>query len=83
MGNVPTVVQGAYRTPEAAAYLGIAERSLAREYASGKIVPRRFGRILLYPRDELDRWLAELPEAKPSDVATPERHPAQQKGGAE
>lgn len=63
--------QGALRPGAAADYLAISKRALAREFAAGNIAPRRHGRCLLYPIAELDRWLFELPEAQPSDVASP------------
>ena len=79
----PTLMlQGAYRPPAAARYLAISERALGREYAAGRITPRRHGRCLLYPRPELDRWIESQPKANPADIETPDRHPAQKKGAA-
>lgn len=49
---------------EAAAYLSMSPRTLARERAAGKIIPKRTPAGLRYPRAELDRYAESLPDAE-------------------
>jgi len=49
----------ALRAREAAPALGISERHLWSLTNQGKIPHVRIGRSVIYPRDVLERWLAE------------------------
>jgi len=49
----------ALRPREAAQALGISERHLWTWTNQGRIPHVRIGRSVIYPRDVLDRWLAE------------------------
>lgn len=57
--------------PLAAAYSGRSVRDLERLVAAERIIPRRDGKRLIFLKADLDRFLAELPRAKPTDVARP------------
>lgn len=55
----------ALRPREAAAALGISPRKLWSLTACGAIPHVKLGRVLLYPRAALERWLAERVEGGP------------------
>lgn len=61
------------RAVPASEYLSIGRRTLDRLVSQGLIRPKRVGRIVLFPIDELDRFLDEAPVAKPGDVYSPAR----------
>jgi Helix-turn-helix domain len=54
----PVMLQLAYSKPQAAAVLGISVDSFDR-YVGRDIKAVRRGKLRLYPRSELERWLRE------------------------
>ncbi|SIC55187.1 Helix-turn-helix domain [Mycobacteroides abscessus subsp. abscessus] len=59
--NESTRPVGALSTIDAAAYLGISRDTIDREKNAGRICPRYIGRKPIYPIEELQRYLADLP----------------------
>ena len=59
------------RTPEAAAYLGLAKSTLEKRRLTGEGPPfvRLGGRAIGYEREELDAWLASRRVASTSEAA--------------
>jgi excisionase family DNA binding protein len=60
----PTTIDGdaiAYRPRDAARVLGIGRSLLYELLSSGQIRSRKFGQVVLIPRSELERFVAELP----------------------
>jgi excisionase family DNA binding protein len=57
--RAPAVTRLAYKPAEAAAQLGISERSLWTLNNQGKIRSIKIGRSVRYPHAELERFLAE------------------------
>lgn len=51
----------AYRIPEAAAATGLGVSTLWKKIAAGKLTARRDGGVTLIERDELQRYVRELP----------------------
>lgn len=58
----------ALRPREAAAALGVSERTLWTWTASGEIPHIRRGKTILYPIDTLRRWLDEQAKMEPAKV---------------
>lgn len=67
-----------FRTKEAAGYIGISDESLTRSRLTGKLMGTKSPRFLkvgtaknspvVYPRAELDRWVAQFKLQDFSDV---------------
>ena len=60
----------AYSQSEACEALGISRPTLYRLVKKGTITPAYVGRKPLFPRDELVRFLSELPHASSADLST-------------
>jgi hypothetical protein len=55
----------AYRIEEASIATGISRAGLFRRIAEGRLATKKDGKITLILRDELDRYLSELPDGAP------------------
>ena len=53
-----------YTIPEAARFLGIGRTSLYAAMRDGRLHPRKCGARTLLLRDDLERFLSQLPEAE-------------------
>jgi excisionase family DNA binding protein len=56
----------AYRIPEAAAATGFGESTLWKKIAEGKLKAKKDGQVTIIKREELTRYLDELPDVAPS-----------------
>jgi excisionase family DNA binding protein len=52
---------------EAAKYLSIGKTKLYYEINSGRLKAKKHGGQTLIPKEELDRWIADLPDHRPAD----------------
>jgi len=57
-----TDTTGCLSLAEAARYLAIGERTLRREVADGRVPHVRLGRRIVFPKRQLDDWLATRAE---------------------
>jgi excisionase family DNA binding protein len=59
----------AYRIPEAAAAAGMGESTLWKKISEGKLRAKKDGAVTVIKRQELQRYIDELPDVVPSRPA--------------
>lgn len=65
----PEIEPRGLTTMQAARYCGVSHWTIRRAFWTGQLVGRRLGRVIIFLREDLDRFLGELPVAEKVTLA--------------